>query len=105
MTRDQATVIHQFTKNKVIQSGAQLVIGSPGNAADPDPTLAGRGVFTASEVSCGTSKTLVAGYRDFLIRHGARKGDDIRDADIILVDTCAFAASAESRSLANIVHD
>src|SRR5260221_13815250 len=100
MTRDQATVIHQFTKNKVIQSGAQLVISSPGNAADPDPTLAGRGVFTALEVSCGTSRPLVAGYRDFLIRHGARKGDDIRDADIILGDTAACSASAQAGSLA-----
>jgi tRNA A37 methylthiotransferase MiaB len=66
------------------------------------PSLAGRGVFTASEVSCGTSKSLVAGYRDFLVRHGARKVDDVAEADIILIDTCAYSAASEARSIANI---
>ncbi len=62
--------------------------------------LAGHSVFVACDISCTASRSQVGRYRQFLIDHGAAAAETLSEADIVLVDTCAFSHEQEHRSLA-----
>ncbi len=89
------------------ETASQAIIDSSRGDTPPieiAPALLGRKVFTATELSCPTAVSVATRYRDFLIRHGAEKAERVDEADVILVDTCAYSSLLEARSLKYIEH-
>jgi ribosomal protein S12 methylthiotransferase len=76
--------------------GLEPTAALPPGAGRP---LAGKTFYAACDISCLSSRALVARHRDFLAFHGAAATDDPQGADIVLVDTCAFSTDAERWSL------
>lgn len=64
--------------------------------------LAGLKVHLEDGLSCGSSRNMVRRYEEFMMRHGATRADSAGEADIVLIDTCAFNHQAESNSLSLI---
>ena len=61
--------------------------------------LEGKTLFVSDRVSCTSSRVTVQRYAEFLRGHGAVATSDQRQADIVLVDTCAFDEHNEDKSI------
>ena len=56
-------------------------------------------LYVAGHISCPSSRVYLNGYEEFILHHGAMRCDNAGEADIVLVDTCAFSAQQEQESL------
>lgn len=61
--------------------------------------LSGLKIFAGDEMSCLSSRNYVNRYVDFIKSHGAMPTKSVSEADIVLVDTCAYSQTAEQNSL------
>lgn len=76
------------------------------HAAPPAPIvgkrsdqLAGLKLYVADQISCASSRVYVKHYEDYIRAHGAAVVPEVRDADIVLIDTCAYSDQKEALSL------
>lgn len=85
-----------------LESTLTLVEESPAPADPPFKStrkLAGKSLYVAGQVSCAGSRIYVKRYEDFIKLQGSHVTEDIRKADIVLVDTCAASSFKEEESL------
>ncbi len=61
--------------------------------------LVGKSLFVVDKISCSSSRTNVAKYQALIRSFGAVDADSVDDADLVLVDTCAFNKFQEDLSL------
>ncbi|MBI3018742.1 MAG: radical SAM protein [Deltaproteobacteria bacterium] len=61
--------------------------------------LKGKKVHVTDQVSCTNTRIYMKRYEDFVQYHGAVSTKNIKEADIILVDTCAVTQQREDMSL------
>lgn len=61
--------------------------------------LADKKLYISGQISCASSRVSLNRYEEYILRHGAQRAEAASEADIILVDTCAFSAEKEGMSL------
>lgn len=61
--------------------------------------LKGKKLFVSGQISCTGSRTSLSRYEEFILSHGATSAGKAAEADIVLVDTCAFNREKEQQSL------
>jgi len=64
--------------------------------------LQGQKLFLGNQVGCVSSRINVQKYEDFLVKQGAQVTPTISEADIVLIDTCAFSEYWEKESVKSI---
>lgn len=65
--------------------------------------LQGQKLFLGNQVGCVSSRVNVQKYEDFIKRQGAEVTSELAQADIVLVDTCAFSEYWEKESVQSVV--
>lgn len=55
-------------------------------------------LYTSGSIGCANAMVLFQRYVDFILSHGYEKTRDIREADVILLDTCASTGVQEDAS-------
>jgi tRNA A37 methylthiotransferase MiaB len=81
------------------ETGPNVASETPPPAKPAALPLSGLYVYSNADSSCASSKTLSQRHADFLVEHGCEVVSDPKKANILLVDTCAYSASAEAFSL------
>lgn len=64
--------------------------------------LTGKKVYVTDQISCTSSRVYIKRYEEFVVSQGCASTHDIREADIVLVDTCAVNKQREDMSLGMI---
>lgn len=61
--------------------------------------LQGKKVYVTDQISCTSSRVYIKRYEDFCLFQGSAATRNIKEADIVLVDTCAVNKQREDMSL------
>ena len=64
--------------------------------------LNGKKLFVSKQLSCTSSRVYVKHYEDYMVAHGCEVITNPKEADLLLVDTCAYNKKAEEESINKI---
>src|SRR5215471_3529025 len=82
-----------------LPSGAALAPG----LFEVDPRdvgkLAGKKLYVSAKTSCSSTRMSVGAYERYILAHGASRCGDPRDADLMLIDSCAATEINEGMSM------
>lgn len=64
--------------------------------------LKGKKLFVSKQLSCTSSRVYVKHYEEYMLAHGCEITNKSTEADLLLVDTCAYNKQAEEESISKI---